>query len=294
MTHINRRTILVGLAAGAVLMRSNSSFGVEPYGPEESKISIIVLGPIALPLSCDCVQGYAQRKYERLADYLKESLGESVRVVWGESLERVIKDQAKGKVTIVIGKDSVVRYGATKAKLDLKPVAHLTDMAGSVKQHGLFVVRQNDKAASLLDIEGYKVFWGPEDCDEKAAAPKAKLKELEIATKDGGACDSCSVAAKQLLEEPADAKVVAVISSYAEPLLAGCGAFKKRDLKIFGKSEVVVFVSAFVHGALPEPKREAITKALLAMNKSKDMLTALETKEGFISYSPLKAATTNN
>ena len=76
---------------------------------------------------------------------------------------------------MVIGKDSVVRNGAKSAKLDLKPIAHLTDMTGSIKQHGLFVVRQKDPAASLLDIDGYKVFWGPEDCDEKAAAPKAKL-----------------------------------------------------------------------------------------------------------------------
>lgn len=284
MSRISRRTMVVGLAAGAVLMRTNISFGVEPYGPDDAKITIIVMDPMALPLACDCVQGYAQRKYERLADYLKESLGESVRVVWSESLERAITDQAKGRVTLVIGKDSVVRHGAKKSKLELKPIAHLTDTTGSIKQHGLFVVRQNDKAASLLDIEGYKVLWGPEDCDEKAAAPKAKLKELEIGTKDGGACDSCSVAAKQLLEEPTDAKVAAVISSYAEPLLAGCGSVKKGDLKIVGKSEEVAFVSAFVHGALPESKREAITKALLAMRKSKDMLTALETKDGFVSY----------
>jgi len=285
MTIISRRTVILSIAATAVLARTRMSLGVEPYGPEDAKITIIVMDPMSLPLACDCVQGYAQRKYERLADYLKESVGESVRVVWGESLERAIKDQAKGRVTLVIGKDSVVRYGASKAKLNLKPIAHLTDMTGSIKQHGLFVVRQNDKAATLLDIEGYKVFWGPEDCDEKAAAPKAKLKELEIETTDGGACDSCSVAAKQLLEQPADAKAAAVISSYAEPLLAGCGSIKKGDLKIVGKSEEVAFVSAFIHSAVPEPKREAITKALLAMSKSEDMLTALETKDGFVKYS---------
>ena len=285
MTQISRRTVVLGITAGAVLMRSLNSFAVEPYGPDNASITMIVMDPMALPLACDCVQGYAQRRYERLADYLKQSLGESVRVVWGESLERAIKDQANGKVTLVIGKDSVVRHGATKSKLELKPIAHLTDMSGSIKQHGLFVVRQNDIAASLLDIDGYKVFWGPEDCDEKAAAPKAKLKEFEIETTDGGTCDSCSVAAKRLLEEPADAKVVAVISSYAEPLLAGCGTIKKGDLKIVGKSDEVAFVSAFIHNAVPKPKCEAITKALLAMNKSKEMLTALETKDGFVSYS---------
>ena len=176
MKRISRRAMVFGISATALLMRSRISFAVEPYGPDDAKITIIVMDPMALPLACDCVQGYAQRKYERLADYLKESLGETVRVVWGESLERIIKDQAKGKATLVIGKDSVVRHGAIQAKLELMPIAHLTDMAGGIKQHGLFVVRQNDKAVSLLDLDGYKVFWGPDDCDEKAAAPRAKLK----------------------------------------------------------------------------------------------------------------------
>lgn len=288
MASIHRRSILAGIALGTLVWNAPWTFGVEPYGPADATITIIVMDPMALPLACDCVKGYAQRRYERLADYLKESLGESVRVVWGESLEKTIKDQANGKVTIVIGKDSVVRNGAVSAKIDVTPVAHLTDMNGSVMQHGLFVVRSEDKAASLLDIEGYKVFWGPDDCDEKAAAPRAKLAELEINSFDGGACDSCSVAAKQLMEQPADVKAAAVISSYAEPLLAGCGAVKKGDLRIVGKSEEVPFVSAFVISKLPEAKRAAITKSLLAMNKSKDMLTALETKDGFVAYRPSK------
>jgi ABC-type phosphate/phosphonate transport system substrate-binding protein len=274
----------MGLVASLLLSLPVALFAAEPYGPDDAKITIVVMDPMSLPLACDCVQGYAQRKYEKLADYLQKDLGDTVRVVWSESLEKALEQQTMGKATIVIGKDSVVRADAKKSKLELTPVAQLTDMAGSVMQHGLFVVRKADKAASLLDIDGYKVLWGPDDCEEKAGAPKAKLKELEISFSDGGACDSCSVAAKKLLEEPENAKVVAVISSYAEPLLAGCGTIKKGDLRVIGKSDEVPFVSAFVHNDVPENRREAIVRALLELNKSKDLLTALESKEGFVAY----------
>ena len=287
MTQIHRRTVVAGLAAGAVFFRAKEFLGVEPYGPDNAKITVVVMDPMSLPLACDCVQGYAQRKYEKLADYLHESLGESVRIIWSESLSKAVQEQAKGRVTLVIGKESVVRADSAKAKIKLSPLAQLTDMKGSVMQHGLFVVRKEDAANTLLDIENYKVLWGPDDCDEKAAAPKAKLKELEIKSTDGGACDSCSIAAKQLLEQPKEARVVAVISSYAEPLLAGCGTIKPGDLRVIGKSDDVPFVSVFVNSDLPKEKADAIGKALLSM-KSKEMLTALETKEGFLPYKASK------
>ncbi len=285
-----RRILALAMALLAACSIQLNGLAVDPYGPKDAKITIIVLDPMALPLACDCVQGYAQRKYEKLADYMQASLRESVRVVWAESLTKALEDetQAAGKATIIIGKDSVVRAGAKSNKLSMVPVAHLTDMNGGIMQHGLFVVRSDDKAATLLDVEGYKFLWGPNDCDEKSAAPKAKLAELELEHQDGNECASCSVAAKQLMAEPADAKLVAVISSYAEPLLAGCGTIKKGDLKVIGKSDEVPFVAAFVDSNLPKEKARQITEALLAM-KSPEMLTALETKKGFVEYSAPKS-----
>src|SRR5688500_162229 len=35
-------------------------------------ISMVVMDPLALPLSCPCVAGYAQRKYEVLGEYLEK------------------------------------------------------------------------------------------------------------------------------------------------------------------------------------------------------------------------------
>ncbi len=273
--------VLTSLVSLASLM--SLATAVEPYGPSTADITLIIMDPMAGPLSCDCVQGYAQRKYERLADYLHAELGKSVRVVWAESLVAGLQGQAAGKAELIIGKDSVVRSDAATAKLSIEPLAQLTDMKGSPLQRGLFVVHASSKASSLIDLEGYSLLFGPDDCDEKSAAPKAVLADIEIDYKVGETCSSCSIAAKMLKELGPDKQVAAVISSYAAPLLEGCGAIKKGDLRIVGQSEEVPFISAFSASSVDTTTRSNITRALLAM-KSPEMLSALETKDGFVPY----------
>lgn len=270
-----------------VVMFVGSAIGVDPYGPADADWTIVVMDPMAAPLACDCVQGYAQRKYERLADYLADKTGKKVRVVWSESLTKALAEEAAGKAHIVIGKDSVIRHDAKSSKRDLLPMAQLTDMQGSVMQRGLFVVLKDDPAATLLDIEGYSILWGPEDCDEKSAAPRETLKELEVEIVNGNECASCSIAAKQLAADGLTKKQVAVISSYAAPLLEGCGTIKKGDLRIIGNSDDVPFISVFADANLAKAELDTIARALLQM-KSQEMLTALETKEGFVLYGSQK------
>lgn len=270
-----------------VVMFVGSAIGVDPYGPADADWTIVVMDPMAAPLACDCVQGYAQRKYERLADYLADKTGKKVRVVWSESLTKALAEEAAGKAHIVIGKDSVIRHDAKSSKRDLLPMAQLTDMQGSVTQRGLFVVLKDDPAATLLDIEGYSILWGPEDCDEKSAAPRETLKELELEIVNGNECASCSIAAKQLAADGLTKKQVAVISSYAAPLLEGCGTIKKGDLRIIGNSDDVPFISVFADANLAKAELDTIARALLQM-KSQEMLTALETKEGFVLYGSQK------
>ncbi|MFO0924389.1 MAG: hypothetical protein U0905_18080 [Pirellulales bacterium] len=103
MAVLDRRTVLAGLAALPLLASARPLFAVDPYGPENAAITVVVMDPMALPLACDCVQGYAQRKYEVLADYLKAQLGQSVRVVGGNA-EVGLQSRGTGKKTIVIGK----------------------------------------------------------------------------------------------------------------------------------------------------------------------------------------------
>ena len=49
---------------------------------------MVVMDPLAAPLSCPCVAGYAQRKYEVLGEYLSKRLGRPVVVTFAESIAR--------------------------------------------------------------------------------------------------------------------------------------------------------------------------------------------------------------
>jgi hypothetical protein len=204
-------------------------------------------------------------------------------VVWTESLADAIEKDSKLKADFVFGKDSVIRDAAKKLRLEMSPILQLTDLQGSVMQHGLFVVRKESPAATLLDLENYQVLWGPADCDEKSSAARSALEDAEIAVVDGAVCNSCSVAVKQLMTFDDKTNAVAVISSYAAPLLEGCGTVKKGDLKIVGSTAKVPFVSGFVSASVPVDTRRAVTDALVSF-KSEDFLTAMETQKGFVPY----------
>ncbi len=143
--------MLGGMAVISLSSLSPWAFAVDPYGPKNAEITVIVTDPLALPLACSCVQGYAQRKYEKLADAMQGKLRKSVRVIWTESIANAQKEYGLGKKTIFIGKDSVVRHDTRQLKIPVTPIAQLTDVNGSVEQRGIFVVRRENPAASILD-----------------------------------------------------------------------------------------------------------------------------------------------
>ena len=284
MKRFSRRILLGGIAVLPIALYCVPGLAIETYGPSNAEITIVVTDPLALPLACSCVKGYAQRKYEKLADFLQSKLGKSVRVVWSESIENAKKEHGLDKKTVFIGKDSVVRFDSKKLKLEVTPFAQLTDVKGSVNQRGVFVVRRDNPAASLLDLEGYRVLWGPEKCNEKSASPKSKLKELEIAIESEDVCDTCSVTARKLVEDSQATKVVGVISSYAERLLTGCGTIENGSLKVVGESDEVPFISVFLTEQFSPDERKAILEILLAVRSSSDLLAAMESKDGFVAY----------
>ena len=78
------------------------SVGIPLDAAEKPGLTMVVMDPLAGPLACDCVQGYAQRKYEHLGTYLQEKLSRPVKVVWSESLPAAIKEH--GEAHLVIGK----------------------------------------------------------------------------------------------------------------------------------------------------------------------------------------------
>jgi len=253
-------------------------------------LTVVVLDPLAAELSCPCVKGYAQRDYKKLGEFLSRKIGRPVAVHFAETLAAALAKKTAGKVDLVIGKDSVVRAAARESKVGIDHVAALTGKDGKATMTGLFVVAAKDEAVTAGDLKGYRVIYGTADADEKYSAALAVLKGLGVlvdATKE--TCPGCSTAAGKLLEaHKAGDKVAAVISSYAQPLLEGCGTVKKGELRVIGETEAVPFVSAFVNAKLAAPERAKLLEALLAVGADKDLCKAMETKAGFVAATPAK------
>ena len=272
--------IVLGLLLLGFLWLPNSA------SAEDRTLHVIVMDPLSAPLSCDCVKGYAQRKYEKLGEYLTKALQRPVKVTWSESLVKAVKETG-GSAQLVIGKHSVVLHDAAKLKRKMEPIAALSGSDGETTQAGLLVVRSSDPAQSVGDLAGYRIFFGPEDCDEKCAVIVDLLKTNKLPVpSEKETFPSCSNAATKLMELKAGEKAVAVISSYAEPLLAGCGTIKKGDLRVVARSKPVPFITAFADASLSTAEQETIQSALLAVAENVELLEALETEAGFLPFEP--------
>ncbi len=247
-------------------------------------LSLVVMDPLARPLSCPCVEGYAQRKYEKLADYLEKKTGRVVRLAFAESLATALEGKARGRVDLIIGKDSVVRADCREAKIEVERFAALTDKEGKTTQAGLILVARDDPAKTAGDLAGYRILFGPASCDEKHAAAIAVLTAAGVTLPEKRETSgACSDGACTVVDLGPAGHAAAVISSYAAPLLEGCGSVKKGDLRIVAETEPVPFVVAFASNSLGESERETIREALLAVGEEPELCKALESLIGFVS-----------
>lgn len=261
-----------------------SSSSVFAQDENESALTLVVMDPLCDRLACDCVEGYAQRKYEALGEYLQKQTQLKVEVFWGESIQAALEETDRTP-DLIIGKHSVVQHNSRAVNAKVKPVAQLTGKDGSVMQTGLIVVRRDDPATAVADLEGYRIFFGPEDCDEKSKAPMELLKSNGIALPEElEVSGACSQAATKLVELDKEIMAAAVISSYAEPLLAGCGTIQKGDLRVIGVSDEVPFVTAFLNTELPADVQKSIVVALLESGDDETLVKALETESGFVPF----------
>jgi ABC-type phosphate/phosphonate transport system substrate-binding protein len=266
------------------------STGSPSIAGEKDVLTIVVMDPLAAPLSCPCVKGYAQRDYDKLGEFLHEELGREVKVVFSESLAGGI-EKAGGAPDLVIGKRSVVVAQASGQKLDLTPALALTDKQGETTQTGLIVVPNKDPALSVSGLGGYRIIFGPEDCDEKHSAALTLLKEHGVAAPATiETCAACSDGATVILEAGPDVRAATVISSYAAPLLEGCGTIKKGDLRVVGTTEPVPFVVLFISASLPESEQSLILETLKMVGEEPLLLTAIESQRGFIPEPDAEAA----
>jgi len=98
---------------------------------------------------------------------------------------------------------------------------------------------------------------------------------------------ACSDGALRVLELGPDVRAAAVISSYAKPLLEGCGTIERGSLRVVAETEPVPFITALVDTRLTAETRKRLTSALLEVGAQAALCTALETLAGFV---PLAAA----
>ncbi len=278
-THLPLFSFALAAALFHFSIGTTAAVDAEPDRP----LSLVVMDPLAAPLSCPCVEGYAQRKYEKLAEYLEQSLGREVTLTFAESLAKALKGGAKGHADLIIGKDSVVRADADKASVAVTPVASLTGKDGSTTQTGLFVVAAEDPARKVGDLKGYRIFFGPADCDEKYRAAIDCLRDQSVPIPEKTETSTaCSDGACKVLELGSSVRAAAVISSYAQPLLEGCGTVEKGALRSVGETEPVPFITAFASSTVSAADRQRIAGALLLMGTRPELCVALETLIGFV------------
>jgi outer membrane protein assembly factor BamB len=247
---------------------------------QSATLTMIVMDPLAGPLSCACVPGKGQRDYKQLAKYLEKQLGRPVAVIFEESLDLALP-RAKGKMDIVIGKRSIVLYDAKHQKKKLHPLAMLTGPLGKTTLTGAFMVRGKDPAKKLTDLRGRTIVLAPQENAEANAAAiealtKAGIKDhVKLKT-----CSSIDQGALMVADGEAD---VAVTSTYLLPTFEGCGKIGKGELRIIAETQPVPFVGVFAADTLDAPTRRKLIGALLGVKQNHELLKVMESKSGFVS-----------
>jgi outer membrane protein assembly factor BamB/ABC-type phosphate/phosphonate transport system substrate-binding protein len=281
---MNTLSRLILLLMGAIVSVAAQADVASP-GSQHAAFSMVVMDPLAAPLSCPCVEGYAQRKYQVLGKQLEASLGRPVRVTFAESLGKALAKEGCDHADLIIGKDSVVRSDSQKAGYKVTAIGRLTDQEGRATQTGLIVVRSADSAQQVADLNGYRILFGPADCDEKFRAPRAFLQQAGVdilPASQAETSNACSDGACKIIEWGDKEKAAAVISSYAAPLLEGCGTIKQGDLRVVGETGPVPFITAFLTDRVGEEERKTVREALLSVDEHPELLVALESMLGFI------------
>ncbi|MBN1418291.1 MAG: PhnD/SsuA/transferrin family substrate-binding protein, partial [Planctomycetes bacterium] len=274
--------LLLALAASAVGGPEPSQAGSAP------PLAVVVMDPLARPLSCTCVLGYGQRNYDRLGRHLEAKLGRRVRVRYAEALSKALLVLPEGKAHVIIGPRSVVAADAAEAGISISPLAMLSDKEGKTTHTGLVAVAADDDARRIGDLKGYRVIFGPPAQEERHGAAIAALRAAGIEVPDPVATKSGSGdAALAMLESDAKPGAAALIGSHEMPLLVGCEVLEEGEVRVVGETAPVPFIAAFATGEIDEKTAAAIRAALLSMREDADLLRAMESKQGFV---PAEAA----
>ncbi|HUS48284.1 MAG TPA: PQQ-binding-like beta-propeller repeat protein [Phycisphaerae bacterium] len=241
--------------------------------------------PLCRRFQCECVKEIAGREYEKLAEFIERHLNRPVTLAFSENVAEVIRLNP-GRADVIIGPREAVLFDVGKSGTDVRAIAMLTDRFDRTVSAGLLVVRRDDPARELGDLGGRAVLLGPE------WAPQTHLNALAALTAAGvspgrpvPSADSGADALFDLIENKADA---AVVADYELPVLVKRNFDGNAPFRVVGRTEPVPFVTVFVTSRISEGCEAAILKSLLAVREEAGLLSALQSKSGFVkaAFSP--------
>jgi outer membrane protein assembly factor BamB len=291
MTGRSRRTLrcaAVCVLMGPLLTAWSAEAWLSPprgASPEQPRPwHIVVMDPLCDHIACDCVAGYARRDYGKLCEFLRAQLHRHVEIAYAESL--ALPGARAKESELIVGKFSEVAADAARAGIGVRALAMLSDKDGKLTQCGLFIVRGADQAKSIQDLHEHRILLGPADAVEKHAAALASLEAFRLPLPAPPATSpSCSAAALAVVEKGADA---AVVSSYAMPLLEGCGTIDKGAVRIVGRTDPVPFIGLFATDRVGAGEQEQLLAALAEARKQMALMGALESRDGWIALRPAR------
>ncbi|MGY8767104.1 MAG: outer membrane protein assembly factor BamB family protein [Pirellulales bacterium] len=263
-------SILIGIPKAKVVAEEISS---------RTALRMVVMDPLAAPLSCACVDGVGQRDYNVLQKHLQNKLQRPVKILFAESLQLPEVKQF-GSPDLIIGKQSVVKFDAKKVHLSIQAIACLTDRTGSTMISGVALVRTKDKIESLDALSGKRLAIGPVEDNELHSAAIRFYQSHKLEQEENlYIADSIEGGVYALADNETD---VAFVPKYMPPLLEGCGKIEPGSVKVIGETEPVSFITCFVTETQANQYTQAIKNALASFGKSAKRLNALESKEGFV------------
>jgi ABC-type phosphate/phosphonate transport system substrate-binding protein len=240
-------------------------------------LRVAVMDPLCRELVHDDLKN-ARRDYAPLGTFLEGALDRRVELSCGHRLRDML--QLGGPPDLIIGKDSAVLAEADQLKEPVRPIARLTDDLGATDIAGLFVVRANDPAKTVLDLADHRIVFGPADDEERHSWALTALSQagitpvppIKVAT-------TCREAVQMVAQQEADA---AVISSYALTLVEGEGAADREALRVAGRTAPRPFITAFATSRTGPAVERSVTDALLSIKAHPQLLESLRSKAGFV------------
>jgi len=255
--------------------------GVEDLGIQKSEpLRIAVTDPLCGRLAADYLKNRTLRDYAPLGGFLEEKLGRPVEVFYGRTSREACQTSG-GAIDLIVGKASAVPSEATEVNEPVRPVVRLTDNQGNAEICGLFVVRTRSPAQTLGDLADHRILFGPPADAERHAEALAILAENGVAPVPPlQVVDDCAEAIARVARGDAD---VAVIPSYARPLLEDLKGIEKGTLRVVGQTTPHAFVTVFATARVSPSTERTIRDALLSAGDNPQMLAALESQSGFVS-----------